>query len=108
VRLIAFYSRGRSRALVASLLSGVVLLLNAMAVSPSLHEWFHADAANGQHQCAVTVFAHGQVDSVIAEVPAVAPLILVQITPVVKFTVFSPAIENLPIGRAPPTAFANS
>ena len=92
----------RSLAIVASLLGGLVLLLNAMAASPSLHEWFHADAGKAEHQCAVTMFAHGQVDAASVDVPISAPLAFVETVPFVAFSVFSPAIENLPAGRAPP------
>jgi hypothetical protein len=87
---------------IASLLAGLVLLLNAMATSPSLHEWFHADAGKEDHQCAVTLFAHGQVDSASVDVPISAPLTFVETVPSAVISVFSPAIENLPAGRAPP------
>jgi hypothetical protein len=49
----------RSRLLLGSLLVGCVLLLNALAASPKLHVWFHVDAGQPGHQCAVTLFAHG-------------------------------------------------
>lgn len=91
-----------SQAFVASLLTGIVLLLNAMAASPSLHEWFHPDAGSSHHECAVTMFTHGQVDSTCVDVPVPAPLTFVETIPAVKFSVFSPAIEHLPAGRGPP------
>jgi hypothetical protein len=91
-----------SQAVIASLLTGIVLLLNAMAASPSLHEWFHPDAGSPQHECVVTMFAHGQVDSACLDIPIPAPLTFVETIPAVAFSVFSPAIENLPAGRAPP------
>jgi hypothetical protein len=90
------------------LLAGMVLLLNAMAVSPALHEWFHSDAGTSQHQCAVTFFAHGQVDSTAADVPVVAALALVETLASVEIAIFSPSIENLPAGRAPPVSCSNS
>ena len=34
-----------------SLLVALVLLLNALAASPTLHELFHADASEAQHLC---------------------------------------------------------
>jgi hypothetical protein len=102
VRLIKRHFQAHGPAVIASLLAGVVLLLNAMAASPSLHEWFHADAAQSGHQCAVTLFAHGKVDSASADVPVVAPLTLVETVSSAEISVFSPAIENLPAGRAPP------
>ena len=86
------------------LLTGLVLLLNVLAASPSLHEWFHADAGQGEHQCAVTLFAHGQMDASAVEVAAVSPLVSVATVPQIPFTAFTPAIENLPAGRAPPVS----
>jgi len=96
------------RAAIASLLTGLVLLLNAMAASPALHEWFHADAGESGHQCAVTLFAHGQVDSSTVDVIITSPQTFVASNPSVEISVFSPVIENLPAGRAPPVSSSNS
>lgn len=90
------------QAVIASLLTSLVLLLNALAASPSLHEWFHADAGHEDHHCAVTLFAHGHVDSTTVDVPIVTPLTFVETVSSVELSIFSPAIENLPAGRAPP------
>jgi hypothetical protein len=92
---------------VASLLTGLVLLLNALASSPELHEWFHADASQAEHHCAVTLFAHGQMDSATVEVSALAPVVSVDSAPQIVFSVFAPAIENLPAGRAPPVSVSS-
>ena len=81
-----------------------LLFLNLLAASPSLHEWFHADAGHEDHQCAVTMFAHGQADSATVEVFAVKAVILVESVPQIEFSIFAPAIENLPAGRAPPVS----
>ena len=89
-------------------MTGIVLLLNAMAASPSLHEWFHADAGESGHQCAVTLFAHGQVDSSAVDVIVAAPQTFIAANPCVEISIFSPAIENLPAGRAPPVSSSNS
>jgi hypothetical protein len=79
-----------------------ILLLNLLAADPSLHEWFHHDAGQADHQCAVTVFAHGKVESATIEVPVSVPITFVESLPTVEFSIFSPAIEHLPAGRAPP------
>jgi hypothetical protein len=90
------------------LLVGLVLMVNAMAASPSLHEWLHADAGEAGHHCAVTLFAHGQVDSASADVVVTAPQCVVVSEPSVEISVYSPAIEHLPAGRAPPVSASNS
>jgi hypothetical protein len=90
------------KAAIAVLLTGIVLLLNAMAACPSLHEKIHKDADNPTHECAATLFAHGKVDSATVEVAVVAAAAAVVPAPKVEFFVYSPAIQNLPQGRAPP------
>ncbi len=86
----------------------LVLLLNLLACAPTLHEWFHADAGDTHHHCAVTMFAHGQVDSAVVEVSVSVPLASAVSAPPVEFSIFRPAIENLPAGRGPPVASVNS
>lgn len=108
VQLTAFHILRRSQAVIASVLMGIVLLVNAMAASPSLHELFHSDAAQSGHQCAVTMFTHGLVDSVSVDVPVTVPLPLIQTLFFTDRSVFYPALENLPSGRAPPVSFSNS
>jgi hypothetical protein len=80
----------------------LVLLLNAMAACPALHELIHHDADSEEHHCAVTMFAHGQVDSATVDILVVTPSASIETAQQVIFSVFAPAIENLPAGRAPP------
>ena len=54
------YLPGKS--LLAGLLIALVLLLDAMAACPALHELIHHDADKPGHECAVTMFAHGKVE----------------------------------------------
>ena len=89
--------------LTSGLLVAFVLLLNAMAASPALHELIHKDAEGPTHSCAATLFAHGHVESAACNVPVALPATLVETTPIVVFSFFSTAIENLPPGRAPPS-----
>lgn len=84
-----------------------MLLLNALAIAPKLHEFFHADAGQTAHQCAITLFAHGQVDSTVVEISTSKPVIFVATTPQPVISVFAPAIENLPAGRAPPVSVSS-
>ena len=104
LRLVKSHFKAHGKAFIASLLVGVVLLLDAMAACPSLHELLHKDANRPDHECAVTMFAHGKVDSVSVDVPAAAPQIFVVVLPSVEFSIFSPAIDSLPAGRAPPVS----
>ena len=108
VRFKVRYSNWPVQAVIASLLTGLVLLVNVMAASPSLHEWVHPDAGRSGHQCAVTLFAHGQVDLSTVDVLPAAPLPWVASGPSAEISVFSPAIEYLPAGRAPPVSSSHS
>jgi hypothetical protein len=92
---------------IAALLIGLVLLLNAMAAAPALHVLIHKDANNATHFCAATLFAHGYVESAACDVPVVLPTTFVQNTPHLEFSLFSTAIENLPPGRAPPALLSS-
>lgn len=93
--------------MIAALLVVCVLLLNALAASPALHELIHKDADSSVHQCATTLFAHGHVDSATVEVSPNAQAILLETAQQIVFSVFSPAIENLPAGRAPPVSVSS-
>jgi hypothetical protein len=86
----------------AALLAGVVLLLDAMAACPALHEMIHHDAGKEDHHCAVAMFALGKMDSATCEIIIPEPTVLVQRVQYFTFSVFAPAIESLPRGRAPP------
>ena len=85
-----------------ALLVGIVLLLDAMAACPALHEMIHHDAGKEDHDCAVTMLAAGKMDSATCEIIIPPPTDLVETTRHFTISVFSPAIENLPQGRAPP------
>lgn len=87
----------------ASLLVVLVLMLGILAVCPELHEWFHRDAGQAEHVCAVTLFAHGieLVDA--GGISAVLVWRLLSRTErACEVFVQAPAFIHLP-GRAPPT-----
>lgn len=92
----------------ALLLAAVVLLLNLLAASPSLHERFHTDASHAGHQCAVTLFAHGQTDAAVVEVAAVRPVPADEFLPLVSVSFTAAPMAMLPPGRAPPPASVQS
>jgi hypothetical protein len=95
------------KAALAALLVGMVLLLDAMAACPALHELIHQDADKPGHECAVTMFAHGKVESATVEAPAIVPAASIESAPQIESSVFSTAIENLPPGRAPPAVISS-
>ena len=92
------------KAVIASLLVALVLLLDAMAVCPSLHELIHKDAGKADHECAVTIFARGQVDSATVDVAITGPQLFLAVAAPVEISAYRPVIENLPAGRAPPAS----
>ena len=79
-------------------------MLNTLAASPELHELLHADAGQAAHQCAITMFAHGQVDAAGVAMAVEAPFAAADFFPSPASPVSSAAIEMLPPGRAPPVA----
>jgi hypothetical protein len=90
------------KAALAALLVGMILFLDAMAACPALHELIHHDADKPDHHCAVTLLAHGKIDSASTEIVIPPPTVVVETTHYFTYSIFSPAIENLPLGRAPP------
>lgn len=102
------YSQRSGRAVIASLLACVVLLLEAMAACPDLHELIHHDADESGHVCAVTMFAHGQVDSPVLEVAAIIPVAPVEFLPLTSDSVFNALVEKLPPSCGPPASLLNS
>ena len=91
------------KALLAIWLVGA-LLLAAAGAAPAFHKILHKDAGQAGHQCAITLFADGQVDLSTAEISTSVPAVSVETTSTRVVSVFAPAIENLPAGRAPPVS----
>ena len=97
----------RGKAAIAWLMALMVLSLGVLAGSATLHRSIHPDADAAQHQCAVTMFAHGQVDAATVDVAPVVPAVSIETTPSFVRSIFSPTIENLPAGRAPPVSVSS-
>ena len=94
----------KKRRSASALLLGLFLSLQAMAVLPALHALVHHDASEPGHECAVTLFSHGQVDASTTTVPVVcapAPLVFSQSPPGIIFV--STDVRLLP-GRGPPAS----
>lgn len=90
------------------LLIFLVLLLNLLAASPSLHELIHADAGRADHHCAVMLFAHGQVDSSAVDVAVPVPVAPVEFLPPTLVSIPSALVATLPPGRGPPVSLLHS
>ena len=84
------------------------LLLTVAEGYAPLHAWIHGGSIPDNDECAIVALAHGQVDSTTVDVPTVAIAVEIEVTPVVEFSAFCPAIEHLPSGRAPPVLSAAS
>jgi hypothetical protein len=91
---------GRSTIAVSLML--LLWLQLAMAASETLHKFIHADADQPGHECAVTLFAHGQVETSPVDVPVPPPATGVETTPQPVPTVFNAPDRQLPPGRGPP------
>jgi hypothetical protein len=87
----------------AAVMLFLVLLCSTLASNPALHHLIHKDADAEDHECAVTLFAHGQVNF-----GGVVPVLS---APFLQFTSFASSFHGLipdsrdyfllP-GRAPP------
>jgi hypothetical protein len=68
-----------------------------------LHAWLHGGSIpDRDDDCAIVALIHGKIETTPCDVPVTLPATLVETTPIAVFSFFSPAIENLPLGRAPP------
>jgi len=85
----------------------LVLLCGAFAANPSLHELIHHDAEDSGHECAISLFARGQVQ--FEEAPPVfnAPTFVsfAVATPLQALMLETAEFALLP-GRAPPAALS--
>jgi hypothetical protein len=96
-----------AKSAIAGLLLVSWLFTTAMAVSPALHKYFHHDAGSPDHQCAVTLFTHGQLMTEdTAPVLAIFVLLMLFYVPLVKLAEFSSIDLRLGFGRAPPHFFS--
>jgi len=68
-RLYSMRNSQKHRPVIAALLLGCLLAIQAMAAFPALHLLVHRDAADADHECAVTLFAHGQVEAASTTIP---------------------------------------
>jgi hypothetical protein len=80
----------------------VFLLVQAMAAVPAFHAWLHHDASDPGHECAVTLFLHGQVHAPSTKVEVAKSLpVLVAEAPAHGVDFVSADVRLLP-SRGPP------
>jgi hypothetical protein len=102
-------SLGRTaKAVLSTFLILQILALLALTACPTLHHALHHDSDRVDHDCAVTMFAHGHADSSIVEVAATLPVAPAQFIPLTSTPVFHDLVEALPPGRAPPVSLLHS
>lgn len=89
----------------AFLLATIVLLLAALGSSPTLHKLVHADAGAPDHECAISLFANGQVSSA-PDAQILIGLILLfgGVALLVATLNFPLADYRFSLGRAPPSS----
>jgi hypothetical protein len=81
---------------------GLFLLVQTLAAVPSFHAWVHPDAADPNHECAVTLFLHGQVHGSTTELEASpCPPVFVSLAPSCGVDFVSTDVRLLP-SRGPP------
>ena len=100
--------RQRLYAATAALSLALWLLLTVAEAYAPLHMWLHGGAIPENDDCAVAMLAHGKIDTGIVEVASAAPVWWIETTPQADFSVFSPIVDRLLSGRAPPFSAAVS
>jgi hypothetical protein len=98
-------SKNRGRLLVATYVGAIFLWTLALSVSPQLHERFHSDANQAQHECSVTLIAAGNYDHVAPAPVFVRPNLATQISSVATLRplwVASPFLSASIFEHAPP------
>jgi hypothetical protein len=105
LEVLQFNRRFRQRLyLAAALLSLAVWLFMAAAeLWTPLHAWLHGGAIPvDDDDCAIVALAHGKIETAPVALPVAAPVVWIEVTPRIEFSVFSADITVLPNGRAPP------
>jgi hypothetical protein len=97
-------TRQRFYAATAILSLAVWLFMAAAETSTPLHAWLHGGSIpDNDDDCAIVALIHGKIETTPCDIPVVIPATWVETTPRIEISVFCPAIENLPPGRAPPS-----
>jgi len=79
------------------------LFMAAAETWTPLHAWLHGGSIPGNDDdCAIVALVHGKIETTPCDVPVALPATFIETTPRLEISVFCPALENLPLGRAPP------
>ena len=96
--------RQRFYAATAILSLAVWLFMAAAETWTPLHAWLHGGSIpDNDDDCAIVALIHGKIETTPCDVPVVMPATCVEATPRMEISVFCPVVENLSLGRAPPS-----
>jgi hypothetical protein len=99
---VKFYGRKRQGA--SALLLCLFLSLQALAAFPALHALVHPDSSDPDHECAVTLFSHGQVDASSIAAPVFLGPVRLIFNPSLPRIIFVSADIRLLPSRGPPAS----
>ena len=94
--------RLRLRTATAILSLAVWLFMTVAEANTPLHAWLHGGSIPDDDDCALVAISHGKVETVAVAAPALVPVVWIEITPRIDFSIFHTATAFLPDGRAPP------
>jgi hypothetical protein len=96
--------------LAAGVLSLAVWLFMAAAeLYTPLHAWLHGGTIpKDDEDCAIVCIAHGKIETSTVNIAVPAPVVWIEVSPRIEFSVSSTGIALLPNGRAPPVFSAVS
>jgi len=95
--------RQRLYAATAILSLAVWLFMAAAEMWTPLHAWLYGVSIPDNDDCAIVALVHGKIETTPCDVPVVMSVAWVEAIPRIEISVFCPVIENLPLGRAPPS-----
>lgn len=80
----------------------LVVMLSVLAASPRLHAWLHSNAAQADHECAITLYQQGVAAAGIGITLVSALVVLARIATAPAELHLAPSRYWLPPGLAPP------
>jgi hypothetical protein len=91
-----------ARRKMSAFLLALFMGLQLVAAAPAIHALIHPDCDSPQHECAVTLFTHGQVDAAVVAVPVIRPTSFVLIAETLPDLSYVSRQMPLPPSRGPP------